>query len=152
TMTVNGRSATGGNIDFNTQAISTTFGLDSRGTSSAAGGAITLAAFAQGGSTGQVLLPFGLAVTSGGSGGSASGNVTMTGEGGITIGAINTTGGFLGTGNISLRAGTPSTTAVTINKIIGSLSGFTNNGPYTSATVAAANLTANGSTVTLTGN
>ncbi len=128
-------AATGGYIDLSGSlsggaAISA---FDTSTTQSgSAGGNVTLIAYAgSGGSTGQILVPSGVTITTGGAGLGTNGNVTMiaggTGYGAsasINIGSINTSGGTGGGGNVIIATATPGQSAggVIINTSTGAIS------------------------------
>jgi hypothetical protein len=111
-----GASATGGNIDFATNAIGQ---LSAQSTFTGGnGGNITLVAYdaAAGGSKGNIIIPTAVTVQSGGGATGNNGDVVVvagasTGTGGIGNNlnaiSINTIGGNAGTGNITLSVTTP---------------------------------------------
>src|SRR5262249_43170739 len=137
TISVTGRSGLGGDVDFVTDPLSSL---------SVGGASITLAAFSSGGPTptgGQIRVPQSINVLTNG------GSVSLYGEGGVSAGAIDTTGSSAA-GNIVAQAGVPSTTPVTITSANGALSGFTT-GALTAQDVSKLDLTAPGASITVAG-
>lgn len=112
TVTVNGASITGGNIDFDFNNIGT---ISSRSTfTNGNGGAINLIAFDGTNDYSFVFTDSTTQILTGGSGTGDNGSVTVIGGGSsndvVFLGNINTTGGNATTGNVFLAAGVPDTT------------------------------------------
>ncbi len=105
-VSVTGASSTGGSIDLKTNAISALTAGSSFADGS--GGGVTLVALDNGtGSSGNVLVPTGLTITTGGTGSGSNGDITVVASGistnSIQLGNLNTTGGASGSGNIDIR-------------------------------------------------
>jgi mucin-19 len=123
TVTISGASATGGNIDFATNQIST---LSTATTAaSASAGNITLAAFAAGNGTLGTVNVGKATVNTNGAGTGNNGSILVVAGNSSATDAINTSaqpftatasGGLASSGNVTLAAGTPNTaTPVQIN-------------------------------------
>jgi hypothetical protein len=130
TITIDGPSATGGNVSFSGNNMSISSAAVSGNN---AGGDVNVIAFANaaGTSGGQVLLSSGTTINSGGSGTGANGNISIiagavTGTA-VTTGGLNATGGSGAGGNITIQTSqpAPSPNPVTINPN-GSLSALNN--------------------------
>ncbi len=155
-VTINGASATGGNINIPlTNSISTIGGAGS-------GGGANLIAFSNltiG--IGQVNMASGSQITTRGSGSAdASGDVNIyagsTGGSAISIGSIITTtpvNGLNGSGDVNIYASQPTSGAVvsTATGTVGQVSGTFAGGSLHAADIKTENITARGATVTVQG-
>ena len=119
-VTVTGASATGGQIDFDFNDVTS---LTSASTSlNGDGGNLTLVAFTGSDNSGRVLMDSTLtAITAGGNGTGSNGNVQIlagaTSGTGVQLRTVNATGGVQGTGDVDIRTATPNTsTAVVYSK------------------------------------
>jgi hypothetical protein len=121
-VTINGASGTGGNIDFDFLDLNS---LNSRSTAvNGVGGDITMVAFEGSDAfSGSVLTsPTPTTVTTGGTGAGANGNFTAIGSsstffGAAIAGSIDTTGGAINTGDVYVASAIPvTTTPVVVQK------------------------------------
>jgi fibronectin-binding autotransporter adhesin len=146
-VTITGASTSGGRIDFDFNNVST---INTRATAgNFSGGAVNLVAF-QGAdvNTGQVLTDALTNIISGGSGTGTNGNVTaVAGNSGATaiglLGAITTTGGSGGQGNVYIAASTPDTSPnVVLSKTNAGITtgNFTTTGTNTNGNVFTGNI------------
>jgi hypothetical protein len=151
-ITIDGPSATGGNVSFSGNNMSISSAAVSGNN---AGGDVNVIAFANGAGTsgGQVLLSSGTTINSGGSGTGANGNISIiagaaTGTA-VTTGGLYAFGGSGAGGNITIQTSqpAPSPNPVTINSN-GSLSALNN---FVASTTNAASVIIN-APVTSSGN
>lgn len=152
TLTVYGASVTGGKIDLTSTEVTT---FDSRSTAlNGSGGDITLIAFAgMGVDAGTIKLPTMLTLQSGGNGNGSNGNVTILAGSpcsacALSVGAIDTTGGAAGTGNVTVATASPVVSNVFISN--GNMLGTFSAGAIQTASIMTGNIVAAGSVVTLT--
>lgn len=148
TVTVTGASTTGGYIDlaFNNATSITTRSTAANGS----GGDINLIALLGGTpGTAQILTATTTAITTGGTGTGANGNVTaVAGNSGGTaiglLGSLSTVGGTGGAGNVYLSASTPDTTPnVVLSKTSAAITAgdFTTTGTNTTGNIFSGNIT-----------
>ncbi len=154
-VTITGASATGGAIDFDTFGINS---IDTRSTGGGgAGGALNMIAFRGTDNTGFVFTEPTDSILTGGNGGGANGSVTIianqnTGNGVGARGAINTTGGLSGTGDVWIASALPNTTTnVIVNKGSGAITtGNFRGGATANNSVFTDNITVANTTITVT--
>lgn len=157
TLTITGASATGGRIDLTVgPGISS---LTSRSTGGGGnGGDITLIAFEGSSATsGRILLPTGFTILAGGNGSGTNGNILMIGSessinaDAITIGAVTTSGGAAGTGNITMATAVPTLPGGSVTITDGAItSGTFGVGTINAARILTGAITGAGGTIDLT--
>jgi len=157
-VTITGASTTGGQVDFdfnNVASINTT----STG-GGGDGGAVTLVGFDGTDASGRVLTDTTTTIVTGGNGAGTNGNLTVVAGNdnnfAVSIGSVNTTGGALNTGDITILASTPDTSPnVQILKSDASLippGNFTTTGTLNTSDVTFGALTVNnGADITVRG-
>jgi hypothetical protein len=158
TTTVSGASSGGGNIDFNTNAISVLSSAVGTSASGGNGGNMTLAAFPGSISTigGSINVPNTITTSGAGSSGKngeflAVGAQTSGGTA-VTLGNLTTSGGAGGGGDVEIDAATPNAGAVAISQsTAGITSGTFSGGTPTNGTASVNSLTLNNANLTLNG-
>lgn len=95
-VTFDGADTDGGNVDFSDANASLVISSQST-TGDLLGGSVSIVAYANNGTGGQVTLPFDSVINTGGSGTAASGNVLVLGSAGVSLGQIDTSGSGGGT-------------------------------------------------------
>jgi hypothetical protein len=161
-VTIAGRSVTGGTIDLTQGGVAGITALQSvaNNGSGASGGFVSI--FAEAGNTansGRVILPGGVTILTTGDTVSQIGNGDVAIMGGastgtaVAIGFINTSGGGDNTGNVTVASAQLSSTNFPTDYTAGVLTlpaGFLVAGPATAGSVTVADITAQGSTITVT--
>lgn len=150
TLTITSGTSAGGKIDLSSGTSITSLTSSSTASNGKGGDIILIAYGGSGSGAGKITLPAAVPLTSGGNGNGMNGNVSLiaganTGTA-ISMGAINTTGGTGGGGNISLSGATPvivgaSEVTITDGAIMGSgtfAAGTTQAGAITSGTLNSA--------------